>query len=221
MKKVPSPSISVPNEKLGPAGIRGTLHVLAQMPNEQRKDEDRLRDTALRLFKVSGRLSKAPPVAEDIKGDFTYEDGSSFLLSPQEAQLIRVNCPDGTFEFKKNSQGEHSVIEFDCEAANTAEAKQKFFIAALPFLDLIGYSANCPIYIATLKIDDPKNDCQTIEYISPYRKATVNPHTALLLPELRPVYAMYREAKNSHSDFYKFLCYHKILEGLFGQTWGR
>lgn len=27
---------------------------------------------------------------------------------------------------------------------------------------------------------------------------------------------MYREAKNSHSDFYKFLCYQKIMDGLLG-----
>jgi hypothetical protein len=33
---------------------------------------------------------------------------------------------------------------------------------------------------------------------------------------MAPVYAMYREAKNSFSDFYKFLCCYKILEGLLG-----
>jgi len=27
---------------------------------------------------------------------------------------------------------------------------------------------------------------------------------------------MYREAKNASSDFYRFLCYYKILEGLLG-----
>lgn len=48
------------------------------------------------------------------------------------------------------------------------------------------------------------------------RKATGYPHISSLSLEMAPVYAMYREAKNSHSDFYKFLCYYKILEGLLG-----
>lgn len=217
MKSSNSPSTSIPLERLGPAGIRGELHVLAIMENEVRRDEDRLRDAAPRRFKVSGRLGKSPQVAEDIKGDFTPEDGSSFLLTPPEAEFMRVRCPDGVFEFKKNRLGEHAQVDFECEASSTAESRKKFLTAVLPFLDFIAYSANSPLYVTTIKIDDPKNDRQTIEYISPYRKATVNPHTANLLPELHPVYSMYREAKNSHSDFYRFLCYHKLLEGLLGK----
>jgi hypothetical protein len=41
-------------------------------------------------------------------------------------------------------------------------------------------------------------------------------NTLLQLP-MKPVYAMYREAKNTTSYFYKFLCYFKILEGLLGK----
>ncbi len=33
--------------------------------------------------------------------------------------------------------------------------------------------------------------------------------------ELLPVYALYREAKNATSHFYRFLCYYKILEGIY------
>jgi methylamine utilization protein MauJ len=38
-----------------------------------------------------------------------------------------------------------------------------------------------------------------------------------LFGEMKPVYAMYREAKNTDSDFYKFLCCYKIMEGLLGK----
>jgi len=67
MKPSNSPSTSIPLERLGPAGIRGELHVFAIMENEVRRDEDRLRDATPRRFKVSGRLGKSPQVAEDIK----------------------------------------------------------------------------------------------------------------------------------------------------------
>jgi len=209
-----STSADIPLEKLGPPGVKGGLHVLAIMPNEQRQGEARLHDQSERRFKVSGRLAKAPPANESIKGDFGTEDGCSYLILPDHAILSRVRCAEGIFEFKKNSLGEKSLVEFECTANNTTDARKKFQSAVLPFLDYISYVANCPIVVATLKVEDFKNDRTTIEYISPYRKVTINPHASDLLIELAPVYSMYREAKNSFSDFYKFLCYYKILEGL-------
>lgn len=186
------------------------------MANEQRRDEDRLRDQTERQFKVLGQLSKNPPAAGNIKGDFSAEDGSSYLALPDHAVMSRVRCAEGMFEIKKNSLGEKSLVEFECVATNPAEARRKFQTAVLPFLDYLSYLADCPVVVAMLRVEDPKNDRVSIEYVSPYRKTTVNPHIANLFLELAPVYAMYREAKNSYSDFYKFLCYYKILEGLLG-----
>ncbi len=38
---------------------------------------------------------------------------------------------------------------------------------------------------------------------------------------MRPIYAMYREAKVATSDFYCFLCLYKIMEGLLGNMRSR
>lgn len=128
-----------------------------------------------------------------------------------------METSQGRFEIKKNASGEFSLVEFECAATHSVEARRKFQTAVLPYLDHLSYLANCPAVIAALRIEDPTNKCVSIEYVSPYRRAVVNPGRATIYPELRSVYAMYREAKNSFSDFYKFLCYYKILEGLFGQ----
>lgn len=216
MSTASTPSTEIPIDRLGPPGVKGELHVLAIMPNEQRRDEDRLRDQTERPFKVFGQLSKNPPAAGNIKGDFGAEDGSSYLELPDHALMSRVRCAEGMFEIKKNSFGEKSLVEFECIATTPAEAKRKFQTAVLPFLDYLSYLANCPVVVAMLRVEDPRNDRISMEYVSPYRKTTVNPHVANLFIELAPVYAMYREAKNSYSDFYKFLCYYKILEGLLG-----
>jgi len=217
MNTTSTPSTEIPTDRLGPPGIKGELHVLAITENEQRRDEDRLHDQTERQFRVSGLLSKSPPAAENIKGDFGVNDGSSYLVLPDHAVMSRVRCAEGIFEIKKNSSGEKSLVEFECIATNPTEARRKFQTAVLPFLDYLSYLANCPVVVAMLRVEDPKNDRISMEYISPYRKTTVNPHIANLFVELAPVYAMYREAKNSHSDFYKFLCYYKILEGLLGK----
>ena len=52
MKTNPEPSIGIPIESLGPAGMKGELHVLAIMENEQRDDQSRLHDKSTRTFKM-------------------------------------------------------------------------------------------------------------------------------------------------------------------------
>jgi hypothetical protein len=216
MTKTSPPSAEIPIDRLGPSGVKGELHILAIMANEKRLDEDRLHDKAERQFKVFGQLSKNPPATGNIKGDFGPDDGGSYLALPDHAVISRIRCVDGMFEIKKNSLGEKSMVEYECRATNPTQARRKFQAAVLPFLDYLSYVADCPVIVAMLRVEDPKNDQISMEYVSPYRKTTINPHTANLFSELAPVYAMYREAKNSYSDFYRFLCYYKILEGLLG-----
>lgn len=119
-------------------------------------------------------------------------------------------------EFKRNSKGEQSLVEFECSATSLNDAKVAFQKFALPYLDHLAYVQNCPIFVQTIRIEDLNNHIQSIDYVSPYRKAPVTQPVAEIPAELIPILAMYREAKNSHSDFYKFLCYHKILDGLLG-----
>ena len=216
MNTTVEPSTSIPVEQLGPAGIRGELHVLAISENETRTDEAKLSDSTLREFKVCARLGKAPSPAGNINGDFTPEDGDSYLHIPSEYVLSRVRCREGMFEIKKNSKGEQSFVEFECKAEGIVQAKELFLKAVLPFLDHQAYLANCPLFVSTVRVEDPTNLRTTIDYVSPYRKVVISPHVKTLHTELAPVYALYRDAKNSHSDFYTFLCYQKILDGLLG-----
>lgn len=211
-----APSTTIAADKLGPAGVAGELVVVAIMKDESRRDEDRLHDATVRPFKVFAKLGKTALVTESIKGDFGAEDGESYVVLPPEAVAGRVRWGGYMMEFKKNSRGEKSLIEFECTASSLREAKAAFLNFSLPFLDHLAYAMNCPIFVQTIRIEDLKNQVQSIDYVSPYRKGAVAQPVTELPAELRPVFAMYREAKNSHSDFYKFLCYHKILDGLLG-----
>lgn len=217
MSKTPSPSTTIPIEHLGPAGIQGELVVVAELENDPRSDAEKLNDLTARPFKVTAKLGKTASVEESINGDFSSEDGESYITLPDEFVAGRVRLGEAMMEFKKNSKGEQSLVIFECTAKNIQEARKKFQEFALPFIDNTAYIANCPIFVQTIKVDDVNNHVQSIEYISPYRKYTPNQHLVEVRAELMPIYAMYREAKNSHSNFYKFLCYHKILDGLLGE----
>jgi hypothetical protein len=213
--QTPSPRADIAVEKFGPPGIKGELHIVPTFPDDPRSDLARLQDCSERDFVVSALLLKSPASIGDIKGDFNANDGGSYLAPPQGAETLRAETPHGSFEVLKNQSGELSFLRFTCRATSTSDARDRFQLAALPFLDRLSFIANCPLVVGTTRIEDRHNQCTTLQYISPYRKAIVNPHRATIYPEMAPVYAMYREAQNSHSDFYKFLCYYQILEGMF------
>ncbi len=177
----------------------------------------RLQDNVEREFVVSARLSKTPPLTDGIDGAFSENDGGSYFLPAVGADGLRAQTSFGTFEVKKNRSGELSFMQLVCLATSVSDARRIFQLAALPFLDRLAYIANCPVVVAATRIEDRGNQCTTLDYISPYRTVHINSHAATIHPEMAPVYAMYREAQNSHSDFYKFLCYYKILEGILGR----
>lgn len=210
------PNTTIHCDKLGPAGVSGELVVVAIMENESRRDEDRLNDKTARPFKVFARLGKTALIAENIEGGFGPEDGESYVVLPPEAVAGRVRWNGHMMEFKRNSKGEQSFVAFECTATSLNDAKVVFQKFALPYLDHLAYAQNCPIFVQSIRIEDVNNQVQSIGYVSPYRKAPVTQPVANIPMELAPILAMYREAKNSHSDFYKFLCYHKILDGLLG-----
>lgn len=216
MNTTSEPETQIPIEQLGPAGIHGDLVVLTIMENETRRNEDRLNDRAVRPFKVFARLGKTPPGSDGVKGDFGPEDGCSYIHIPDDAVLSRVRFDGGKLDIKKNSQGEESFIEYECVSTSIIEARNTFLEVVLPFLDHRAFLANSPLFIQAVRVDDVSNQAQSINYISPYRPVIVSTGIVEVPKELAPIFAMYREAKNSHSDFYKFLCYHKIIDGLLG-----
>jgi len=212
-----APRLDIPVDALGPGGIRGDLHVLAIMPDEKRPDAERLGDKTARRFRVSARLSKVPAASGDLKGDFTAEDGASYFVSPEQIHLHRVDTPGGRFDVAKNANREMALVTFDCTARDVGEAQATFANAVYPVLDHLAFMANVPVHIAALRVEDLNNNCTTLTYTAPYKPVSVGSFAQQFALDMQPVYALYREARNASSDFYRFLCYYKILEGLLGK----
>jgi hypothetical protein len=212
-----TPSIELPLDRIGPPGISSELHALPQLENDSRSNDERLNDLSIRRFKVSACLSKLPPNENIISSRFSEKDGNSYLLMPSNASFIIVATPLGDVKLGKNELGEISFATYECQSDSIAGAKEMFLRGVLPFFDHMAYATNAPLFIAALWIDDQKNQHTAIYYVNPYHKFTVNSHARQVIIEMAPIYAMYREAKNSQSNFYRFLCYYKILEGLLSK----
>ena len=88
--------------------------------------------------------------------------------------------------------------------------------AVLPALDHLSFVYDVPVFVTIVRVFDSSHQTTHIVVVSPYRSQVVVDSINVLFIEMRPVYSMYREAKAASSDFYRFLCLYKIMEGLFG-----
>jgi hypothetical protein len=209
-----APSIAIPEDALGRPGARTTLHVIPQFDPPRSADNEILGDRSTRKFVVSARFSKVPSALTTIKGDFTERDGSSYFVAPPNIPEIKLQTPWGECRVKKNDAGELSFAEFECEAKHNAQAKMMFIEAMFPALDHLSYAHNVALFVTMIRVFDSKNQSTHIEVMAPYRRQNIPNQKTVLFDEMKPVYAMYREAKNSESDFYRFLCFYKIMDGL-------
>ena len=161
-----STNFKIPVDRLGPPGVAGELVSVAIMANETRRDKDRLHDVTHRPFNVFARLGKTALVADDIKWDFSPDDGDSYVILPPEVDAGRVRWDDYMMEFRKNGRGEKSLVEFKCTATSLREAKAAFLKFALPFLDSLAYELNCPIFVQAIRVEDVNNQVESIDYVS-------------------------------------------------------
>ncbi len=206
---------TLPIDRLGPPGVPGHLVIVDKLEGDKRTDDEQLHDKSERLFHVAAILSKAPLVDENIDLAIDAERGASYVNAHEDAVTSLVKTSFGQISFSHNSRRELAKIDFDCAAHSIDEALQTFHTAVSPFLNHISYVANVPLYLARTECYDHKNHVHGYNYTNPHPHVTLNAHAATIFNRILPLYALYREAKNATSSFYKFLCYYKILEGAY------
>jgi hypothetical protein len=202
----------IPRGKLGAPGAPTAINIVAIKENETRDDKARLQDQSLRMFNVELLLTKQLTVPDTFNSDFTKEDGTSFI---KLATKIKVDTASGTFDAELNSRNEMALIRMRVEACVPTEARNKVYDATAAFLDHLSYLAQAPILTSLMKIYDEKNQVFTIDILGPEQEVTLNPGAQYLFRELSPIYALYREFKNSNSAYYRLLCLFKVMEGIF------
>lgn len=203
-------------DRLGAPGVPGCLIVEAQFSDDRYQGKDRINDHAARPFLVKGRLSKVPQDGHDMRGDIQPVDGASFLLIPAGKHAVEVAFEGGTFTLLANERGELSSVSTPLNATSSDHARSQFLGLLAQYLDRVSYLYSVPIHVDLLTVHDRANEVQYIYFIAPPRPATIAVGGETLSNEMKAVYALYREAMNSSSSFYRVLCLYKIMEGLLG-----
>jgi len=208
--------ISVSRDDLAPAGIGGELWQVHRRSDEpQGSGQTRFQDTELRDFEVFCVLGRDAGFDREIFSAVSVDEGSSFFVLPENAVEFIIQTELGEFRFAHNERRELAGVSLRCVAHSVREARAAFIRGIMPVLDYFAYLANTPMIVRDVVTTDPKNKVVQRSYSTPYHDVTIHEGASNLRRELLPIYGLYREAKNSLSYFYRFLCYFKILEGIY------
>jgi hypothetical protein len=210
----------LPADKFAPPGISGDLFFVPQFGNipaaeSVQNDALILSDNTERGFIVACTFSTDTGFGREISAVVDPQNGSSFFKAPAGISEFKIHTPNGVFALFVNSDGYFSGANLSCNARSHQEARRLFLEGLVPTIDHFSYLANTPFIISKTLVTDEKHMAFSFGYTSPYKPVVINPGGIKLYVEMMPIYALYREAKNSLSPFYRFLCYYKILEGIY------
>jgi hypothetical protein len=207
--------VQIPVGKLGAPGAPAWITIQAMFTGVGHKGVG-LHDTATREFTVETLLRRRPLSDDGFNAAFTAADGASFVGVPPNITKLKVQTSFGDFEVETNAAHQLSLVRMQVHAAVPAEAIYKAGDSIAAFLDHLSFLAQVPVYVGLVKAHDTKNEITTFAVIAPEREQTLNPGFQNLHGDLAPIYALYREFKNSESAYYRLLCLYKIMEGILG-----
>lgn len=200
-------------DKLAPAGISGDLVLVAR--SHEQDDQPLLNDVSQRPFSVWCAFSRGHEFPSDVSFDGP-RTGESFFRFADNVVDAKILSGGLGFFLHANAKNEIAGASAELIGTSAPEVRSRFLAALSPALDHWSYLGNTPLVIRTVACEDRKNAVSTVSFTTPYADLTLNPGTGALRKELLPVYGLYREAKNASSPFYRFLCYFKVLEAIYG-----
>ena len=132
--------------------------------------------------------------------------------------LIAGNTEDGHFQFTgfPNEKGYlGKLVTAPFKAKDRAHAEEIAYRAIASSLSNMSLHLDIPLEIGIRETKELSNGSTSISLLSPYLEAPMAIHAmANFGPEFRSYAALYREALNTDTPVYQFLCLFKIIEAL-------
>lgn len=130
---------------------------------------------------------------------------------------IEIKNEDGQFRFigYPNERGFLSTFKVRLSAINFHDAEQKAYRALSPLLSNMSVFFDTPLYIHEVCVTETRTHSLSMTKINPFREIAVslpNPLEGGYAKEFLFCASLYREALNSNSFNYQYLCFYKIIE---------
>jgi hypothetical protein len=119
------------------------------------------------------------------------------------------------FKGEANAQGFLARFTTTLESNNANEAASAAHASLAPLLSGLSASADVPLFIESIDVVELRSGSAILRITTPFPEQNFN---FGLLPHMTEDYchyaSLYREALQSNSPFYRFLCLFKIVEGI-------
>lgn len=206
----------LPKERLGVPGMHQILVGAAFNKPAGEDPIHKFRDTTRREFKCTATLSKKIFWMDGVDGSIDPESSGSFIVVEPDTEHIIIGSSSGRIVFEKNSRNELCMLRQTVNASGVHDARNQFINNITPYLDFLSFKAGIPILIEKYHVQDTLHLLFAFDNIAPYSPVSIDEHFVNLMNhEMLSIYALYREAKNNQSPYYRFLCHYKIFEAIY------
>ena len=125
----------------------------------------------------------------------------------ESERLLFIGYPDAS--------GFLSHLVGRCQARDFQDAYRKAFRAVAPILSNWSLQLDIPVFVYQVDLTEMASGTKRMTFNRPFQTSPLAlPSNAALNPDFRGYAALYREALNSNSLVYQFLCYFKIMESV-------
>jgi hypothetical protein len=155
-----------------------------------------------------------------LKGD-SHLAVSRPAMEPAEeraAPKIFAETPEGRFEFTAiaNDAGYMGKLQSEpFDALSMDDAERKGYRAVAPALSSVSAHLDIPLHIEQIEVQELKTGNQKVRIENPFKRVPMFIGVpATLVDEFCHYASLYREALNSNSPIYRYLCLYKIIEAI-------
>ena len=137
---------------------------------------------------------------------------------PQDVDRLQLQMAGKNFTFigLPNERGFlGKIVVEELFAMNAENAENEAYEALAPFLSAWSLHLDIPVHIETIQVTEMASHINVLRVKTPhFDMAFTSGTTPGLNQEFCHYASLYREALNSNSSFYRFLCFYKIIESV-------
>lgn len=224
---------NAPEERVSLVGFPGTyqtMHVLYRFKGDDPRNtlplggSPGLYEVTFTLHRPGYKLQQEHQLSfsSGLRGDSHLAISKPAFTPPgnpdaDQIQIIGIT-EDGQFEFigLPNEKGYlGKIVTAPFQAKNRSHAEEIAYRALASPLSNMSLHLDIPLEIGYRETKEISNGSVSTSFVSPYLEAPMAIHaTSNFGPEFRSYAALYREALNTNSPVYQFLCLFKTLEAL-------
>jgi hypothetical protein len=127
----------------------------------------------------------------------------------------------GSLSMLRNSDGTLGKVTTTVVTDHPDKAMAIASRAVSGLLGRLSFEGNVPLYVVREIVRDPESGWTRFRLVMPGTPGLISALKIRQFADLRPIYALWRESRNTRSFFYRHLCLFKIVDGLLGTVMPR